>query len=114
MILFLYFDYFIHCIFFLSTFRCGIPECDPVNPAEQIYEPNWLQFTTPYKGDMERPQKCQRYAALTGSKLVNGMQSRCEASYFDKNKTEHCSNWVFDDYENTIGTEVSTSNLWTK
>lgn len=83
--------------------RCKIPECDGPNPAEHIYEPEWLRFTIPYRDDTHTPRKCQRYALLSASK--NG--TKCVSSEFDVNTMEWCDNgWVFEDQENTIGTEV--------
>lgn len=84
-------------------YRCKIPECDGPDPAGQVYEPEWLRFTIPYKHDTDTPRKCQRYALLSAP--MNG--TKCASSEFDANTTELCDNgWVFEDRENTIGTEV--------
>lgn len=90
---------------FVLCCRCEIPECDSPNPAEQTYQTEWLGFTTPFKEDGRLPRKCQRYAPLSGPMGSNG--TRCARSEFDVNTTEKCyGRWVFEDQENTIGTEV--------
>jgi len=94
--------------------RCEIPECDGPNPEGRTYEPKWLRFTTPYRNDTNQPRKCLRYAALSGP-LTNG--THCSSSGFNQSATEWCrSNWVFEDFENTIGKEVringSITLLW--
>lgn len=98
---------------FLILFRCVIPECDAIDPNKQIYEPEWLRFTTPYREESERPMKCQRYDVSASS--VYG--SQCAPNKFDRNKTVWChGNWVFEDTEKTIGTEVriptSDGHIW--
>lgn len=86
------------------VYRCVIPECDPSEPAERIYEPDWLKFTTPHRHDSGLPRKCQRYAVVMED--VGG-QARCSPDKFDRNTTQWCrGSWVFEDAENTIGTEV--------
>lgn len=90
-------------LFVRLLFRCEIPECDRLNAAERTYEPDWLWFTTPYRDDAAVPRKCERFALLSAPAL-NG--TRCVAGEFDANTTESCDRWVFEEYENTIGTEV--------
>jgi len=85
--------------------RCVIPDCDAPDPAGRVYEPDWLRFTTPYKEDTGLPRKCQRYAARTSP----GNRTRCAPQGFDGNAMIPCDgHWVFEDPENTVGTEVST------
>lgn len=87
---------------FQPRHRCEIPGCDSPDTTEKIYEPDWLRFTTPYRPDTGRPQKCQRYARVS----VNGT-GRCEPSEFNKTAWESCRDrWVFEDNKVTIGTEV--------
>ncbi|VVC40729.1 Hypothetical protein CINCED_3A009126 [Cinara cedri] len=92
--------------------RCEIPECEGTDPIKQIYDQEWLRFTTPYKEDTQLPCKCQRYVALSAP--VNGTQ--CAASAFNINITEACfGRWVFEEPENTIGTEfgiMCEENKW--
>ncbi|XP_025207596.1 solute carrier family 22 member 21-like [Melanaphis sacchari] len=94
-------------------YRCEIPECDAPNSKERTYQPEWLQFTMPYRNDTKQPRKCQRYAALSGP-LVNG--TRCSSSGFNNDAIEWCrDSWVFEDFENTIGTEfglMCEDNKW--
>ncbi|XP_027842262.1 solute carrier family 22 member 21-like [Aphis gossypii] len=92
-------------------YRCKIPECDK---EESTYEPEWLRFTMPYKNDTNQPRKCQRYAALSGP-LVNG--TRCSSDGFNVSVVEWCydNGWVFEDFEETIGTEfglMCEDNKW--
>lgn len=83
-----------------------IPECDVPNVVERIYDPDWLRFTTPYRDDIRSPRKCQRYAVKTHQ----GNRTRCVLSEFDGNRTELCHDgWVFENPENTIGTEVRSN-----
>lgn len=86
--------------------RCEVPACDPPDPADRVYEPDWLRFTTPYRSDAGVPRSCERYAAVAAA--VNG--TRCAPDGFDDgNATERClDGWVFESRENTIGTEVRT------
>ncbi|VVC31716.1 Hypothetical protein CINCED_3A018320 [Cinara cedri] len=93
-------------------YRCVIPECDPVNPTDRTYEPDWLRFTTPYKADTELPNKCKRYALRrTGN---NG--TLCAPEEFDRSEIDKCwGNWVFEEPVNTIGTEfklMCEENKW--
>lgn len=91
--------------FLLFNIRCEIPGCDSSNPADRVYEPDWLPFTTPYKRDTGLPYPCKRYAMKAYP--VNG--TRCAPDEFDKNTVERCyGHWVFEDRENTVGTEVCT------
>ncbi|VVC31714.1 Hypothetical protein CINCED_3A024130 [Cinara cedri] len=94
-------------------YRCEIPECDSLDRAKWIYEPDWLRFTTPYRSDTGKPQKCQRFARNHSSGTNTNL---CERSEFDETATESCRDrWVFEDYENTIGTEfglMCEENKW--
>lgn len=95
-----------------------MPGCDAPDPAKRIYEPDWLQFTTPYREDTGQPRKCQRYgvtAELTVNLLMAAEHQRlvndtpqCTVNEFDRNTTAWCNGWVFENPENTIGTEVPT------
>lgn len=101
--------------FFLCVRRCEVPECDPADPAQRIYEPEWLKFTTPYKDDdTAMPRKCERYAAaaavLPSSPDQSNGTAQCSSKRFTNNKTMECRDrWVFEDSEVTIGTEVTTA-----
>lgn len=87
------------------VFRCVIPECDPSEPAKRIYEPDWLEFTTPHRHDSGTPEKCQRYNVARD--VGGGGRAGCSPDGFDRNATQWCrDDWVFEDPENTIGTEV--------
>lgn len=94
-------------------YRCEIPECDGPNLEGRTYEPKWLRFTTPYRNDTNQPRKCLRYAVLSGP-LING--TRCSSGGFNESATEWCrNNWVFEDFENTIGKEfglMCEDNKW--
>ncbi|KAL4107873.1 hypothetical protein QTP88_018153 [Uroleucon formosanum] len=94
-------------------YRCEIPECDSLKPKERTFEPEWLRFTMPYRNETNQPRKCLRYAALSGP-LING--ARCSSDRFNKSETEWCQgSWVFEDFENTIGTEfglMCEDNKW--
>jgi len=81
--------------------RCAILGCDSPDLAERTYEPEWLRFTTPYREDTGLPRKCQRYSRNPAN------SSGCGQSDFNRNTMELCHDgWVFEDNENTIGTEV--------
>ncbi|XP_025421099.1 solute carrier family 22 member 21-like isoform X2 [Sipha flava] len=94
-------------------YRCEIPECDPLAQAERTYQPDWLRYTTPFREDTGLPKKCLRYATVT-DRSGNGTQ--CAPDIFDGQVTEHCGDqWVFENYENTIGTEfglMCEENKW--
>ncbi|XP_025207592.1 solute carrier family 22 member 5-like [Melanaphis sacchari] len=91
-------------------YRCTIPGCDSQNPAERIYEPEWLRFTTPYRENTGLPHKCKRYSRNPAN------SSQCLQNVFDNNTIELCHDgWVFEDNENTIGNEfelMCEENKW--
>lgn len=100
------------CVYTIIGFRCEIPDCDSPDPAARTYQPDWLRFTTPYRDDTGLPKKCERYVSV-------GNGSRCELDKFADdddggNATERCGGpWVFEDAENTVGTEVRNHTRYT-
>lgn len=69
-----------------------------------MYDPKWLEFAVPYRNDTKQFRKCERYVSLAGP-AGNGV--RCAPEGFTSNTTEPCAgSWVFENGENTIGTEV--------
>ncbi|XP_060853178.1 solute carrier family 22 member 4-like [Rhopalosiphum padi] len=95
-------------------YRCEIPECDTPHPEGRTYEPKWLRYAIPYRNDTNQPRKCQRYAALSGPSVNS---TRCSSGEFNDSTIEWCrdSDWVFEDFENTIGTEfglMCEDNKW--
>lgn len=61
----------------------------------------------PYRSDTGKPQKCQRFARVQS---VSGGTGQCDRGEFNETAMESCRDrWVFEDSENTIGTEVILS-----
>lgn len=88
----------------LYFYRCEVPGCDNPNPANQIYSPEWLRFTTPHRQETGQPLKCKRY---TRKLSLGNSSSQCVSGEFDQDVEEWCDgNWVFENRENTVGTEV--------
>ncbi|XP_050537515.1 solute carrier family 22 member 21-like isoform X2 [Daktulosphaira vitifoliae] len=97
-------------------YRCQVPGCDDTSgQTELVYEPEWLKYTTPYREQNSHPYKCRRYSRVSYENETEGNQ--CIPSNYDQNSMESCrnGNWVFQDYENTIGTEfglMCEDNKW--
>ncbi|XP_050436083.1 solute carrier family 22 member 4-like [Adelges cooleyi] len=98
-------------------YRCQVPGCEDTSGNTKLtYNPEWLQYSTPFREETGHPYKCERY----GKAMVydNGTKSdQCLPRDFNQTIIETCRNgdWVFEDHEITIGTEfglMCEDNKW--
>lgn len=75
-------------------YRCFVPECEDKDTV--IYHPQWLQDAVPFL-NTHTPQSCFKYRAPE-----RYVASECPVSYFHKNITDRCNQWVFSDKTRTI------------
>lgn len=84
----------------MVSFRCSIPECDPIGHSS--YNPEWINISTPLDQFSNLPKKCEKYETRPGS-------GECAISTFDPTSVEKCSgNFIYEDpKEVTILNEVT-------
>lgn len=96
-----------HCLNIFKSFlyfRCLISECD--NFKNISYNAPWVAWATPPDANNHhvisvKMNNCYRYSSREGNHT-----DRCSQEMFT-NKTERCTDWVFDGTERTIVTDVS-------
>lgn len=79
-------------------YRCRIVECESDN-VRHAYEPKWLNLAIKYENNL--PNSCARYAFRNVS--INDCTAR---DNFNLANEEACTDFIFDDYENTIVEKV--------
>lgn len=79
--------------------RCFIPECDT---TRDVYNPQWINNTTPLDKFSNLPKKCEKFATIPGNE-------GCSMSSFDQNSVQKCSgDFIYEDpKEITILNEVT-------
>ena len=84
----------------MDSFRCSIPECDT---TRDIYNPQWINNTTPLDQFSKLPKKCERFETIPGSE-------GCSMSSFDQTSVQKCNgDFIYEDpKEITILNEVTT------
>ncbi|XP_068617414.1 organic cation transporter protein-like [Battus philenor] len=71
--------------------RCSIPQCDDPNPE---FRPSWILNAIPGTSNTDF-DNCLRYA---NSSVISDARNICPAYWFDRNRTEECQSYI---YENT-------------
>ncbi|XP_043199199.1 organic cation transporter protein-like isoform X1 [Amphibalanus amphitrite] len=90
---------------YVMEHRCLVPSCE--NATSATYNAWFLNFTTPRDADQTDPafpwSECQTFQS--------SVKGQCNASAFDEEKTEGCTQWVYDKsiMENTIVSEFDLS-----
>lgn len=70
----------------LETRRCKIDGCEKLNVENDIFEPDWLQHSTPYKNG--KPDSCHRYEIFHSAKR----QYTCDIDVFNRSSIVYCGN----------------------
>ena len=91
----------------IPAYRCLIPQCDDaLHP--QLNAP-WLSNAAPGKNNKNgffTPDNCNKYQ-VNSSFVTESLAESCPAEMFNKEISERCFQWVYDEEDRTIVQEVS-------